>query len=83
LLGRGDFGPPESERARAGAAGGPVGPAARGRRCGAGPTCQRGGGGLTARAVTEGGGGRPEFDRRWKSVAVLHCGSGSAAGRWW
>jgi hypothetical protein len=31
--------------------------------------------------VTEGGGGRPEFDRRWKSAAVLRRGSGSAAGR--
>jgi hypothetical protein len=53
------------------------------RRCGAGPTCQRGGGSLTARAITEGGGGRPGSDRRWESAAVLHRGSGSAAGRWW
>jgi hypothetical protein len=54
-----------------------------GRRCGVGPTCRRGGGGLTARAVTEGGGGRPEFDRRWNPAAVLRRGSGSAAGRRW
>jgi hypothetical protein len=53
------------------------------QRCDAGPTCQRGGGGLTARAVTKGGGGRPWFDRRWESAAVLRRGSGSAVGRWW
>jgi hypothetical protein len=52
-------------------------------RCGAGPTCQRGGGSLTVRAVTEGGGGRLGSDRRWESAAVLRRGSGSAAGRWW
>jgi hypothetical protein len=56
---------------------------ARERRCGAGPTCQRGGGSLTTRAVTEGGGGRPGSDRRWESTAVLRRGFGSATGRWW
>jgi hypothetical protein len=50
------------------------------RRCGAGPTCQRWGGSLTAWAVTEGGGGRPGSDRRWESATVLRRGSGSAAG---
>jgi hypothetical protein len=45
------------------------------RRYGAGPTCQRGGRSLTARAVTEGGGGRPGSDRRWESAAVLRRGS--------
>jgi hypothetical protein len=36
-----------------------------------------------ARAVIEGGAGRPEFNWRWNSVAVLRRGSGSAAGRRW
>jgi hypothetical protein len=84
--GGGYFGTPGRERARGGAAGGPVGPAARDggeRCCDAGPTCQRGGGSLTARAVMVGGGGRPGSDRRWESAAVLRRGSGSAVGRWW
>jgi hypothetical protein len=42
--------------ARAGAAGPAARGKRRGRRCGAGPTCQRGGKGLTARTTTEGGG---------------------------
>jgi hypothetical protein len=49
-------------------------------RCGAHMPAR--GGGLTARAVTEGG-GRPEFDRRWKSATVLRRGSSSMTGRWW
>jgi hypothetical protein len=73
--------------ASAGAAGGPAGPTARGggRRGTAlwrdAHTPARGEG-LTARTATEGG-GRPEFDRRWNSAAVLRRGSGSAAGRQW
>jgi hypothetical protein len=39
-------------------------------------------GGLMTRTATEGGGGRPGSDRRWKSTAVLRRGSGSAVERW-
>jgi hypothetical protein len=88
LLGRGDFGPPGRERARAGAAGGPAGPTARetvgGRRCGAGPHVTREGG-LTARG-SDGWGEvdrsstAREIPRRFSAVGpVLWRGSGGEA----
>jgi hypothetical protein len=41
------------------------------------------GGGFNSADDNRGRGGRPEFDRRWNSAAVLRRGSGSAVGRRW